>query len=272
MTSLNTETGIAETGSTRLHYEIAGQGAPLVLAHAGIADRTMWDGQVAAFAARYRVLRYDMRGYGRSRAAPGPFSHHRDLHGLLTYLEIEAAHLVGCSHGAATLLDFALSWPGRARSLVLVSPAVSGYRFRGEPPPAILELMAALGERDLERAAELAVRIWADGPKRTPDGVDRAVREQVREMGRVALRNQLPDAVAEDPLEPPALGRLSEIDHPTLIVAGGLDDDTVLDIADLLASEVRRAEKVIVPETAHMPNMEKPELFNERVLDFLRAL
>src|SRR5215217_5097869 len=68
------ETGMAAVNGTRIYYEAAGEGVPLVLVHAGIADSRMWEGQLAAFADRYQVIRYDMRGFGRTARAAGPCS------------------------------------------------------------------------------------------------------------------------------------------------------------------------------------------------------
>lgn len=262
--------GKADVPGASLAYEVVGEGPTLVLLHAGIADMTMWDAQVDALAEGYRVVRYDMRGYGDSPATPGPFSHRRDLFALLGSLGIEQAHLVGCSQGAATAIDFALEHPEMTTSLVLVSPAVNGYEFEGRPPQALLDLTGALARRDVAGAADLAARIWADGPARTPDQVDAGVREHIRAMSRVALRNLLPEAVAEDALEPPAIGRLAEVDVPTLAVVGDLDDASILDIADVIVDGIAGAEKVVIPGTAHMLSMEKPDVFAEVALGFLR--
>jgi pimeloyl-ACP methyl ester carboxylesterase len=255
--------GIAEIAGASLYYEIAGEGSCLVLAHAGIADRTMWD---------YRVIRYDMRGFGDSPMTPGPFSHRQDLFGLLDFLGIEQAHLIGCSNGGATVIDFALEHPEMASSLVLVASAVNGYQFSGAPPKPVLELMAALNKRNLDKAAELAAQIWVDGPQRTPDQLDLKVRERVKEMSRAALINQLPDAVSEEGLEPPATQRLPELDVPTLVVVGDLDDASILGIAEVLTGGIAGAKKMVIPGTAHMLAMEKPEAFNRVLLDFLQQV
>ena len=81
------ESGFAETDRASLYYEIVRNSEPLVLIHAGIADRKRWDGQLGALADRHQVIRYDMRGCGRSEASEGtPFSHHDDLRGCSTPL------------------------------------------------------------------------------------------------------------------------------------------------------------------------------------------
>ena len=122
-----------EVNGARLYYEDSGNGETLVLIHAGIADSRMWEGQLAAFARCYRVIRYDMRGFGRSEMGEGPYAHHRDLHALLDALGVERAHLVGCSMGGRTAIDFTLEYPARVRSLVLVGSAIGGAEIWGDP-------------------------------------------------------------------------------------------------------------------------------------------
>jgi pimeloyl-ACP methyl ester carboxylesterase len=263
------EGGLAEVNGASLYYDVASNGEPLVFVHAGIADHRMWDGQVEAFAERYRVVRYDMRGYGRSEAPVGaPFSHHDDLRGLLDFLFIERAILVGCSIGARTVIDFALAHPERVRVLALVCPTVSGFESDEEPPEEWDELVAADEAGDLERVSELEVRIWVDGPYRRPDNVDPAVRNLVGEMNLIALRNE-PDLGEERPAEPPAVNRLAEIQAPTLVVAGALDRPEVGARAELLGEIIPRTQKIVINGTAHVPSMEKPEEFNRVVMGFL---
>ena len=262
---------IASVAGAELSYDLTGEGPVLVLAHAGVADRTMWDEQVSAFAAHYRVLRYDLRGYGKSPPLAEPFSHHQDLFELLTRLGVTQAHLIGCSNGGMVMTDFTLAHPELAQSLVLVSSAVSGYEFSGEPPETILALMNALGSGDLDEAAEVAAQIWVDGPTRSPDQVDRAVRAQLKTMSRAALKTMLPGVEQPEGLEPPALGRLSEITVPTLIILGDKDDPSILEIGKILHTDIGGAKKVVISGAAHMVNLEKPEAFNQVVLNFLAS-
>ena len=265
----NVQTGMAPVNGAELYYKLTGEGPTLVLAHAGVADSTMWDEQVDAFATHYRVLRYDMRGFGKSSSAPGTFSHHQDLSILLDILGIAQAHFLGLSNGGMVVTDFALEYPEKVLSLVLVSSAVSGFEFKGEPPQTIVQLMNALGAEDLDGATEIAAQIWADGPLRTPEQVSGFVRERLKTMSRTALRNQLPNAAQPQGLEPPAWGRLREVTVPTLVVLGDKDDPSILEIGETLEHDINGAEKVVIPGTAHMLNMERPEAFNQLVLDFL---
>ncbi len=268
------ESDYAGIKDVRLYYEIAGAGPNLVLVHAGCTDRRMWDGQFLAFAQHYRVLRYDMRGYGNSSLTTGSFSNRDDLYHLLEFLSIQQAHFVACSMGGLAVTDFALEHPEEVKSLVLVSPALSGYPYEGPPPHPVLDLIAARQSGNLEQAAEIQAQIWADGFKRTADQVNAQVHELVRQMSLDALNNQK-DAIKEtgflmeEPLQPPAMDRLERITAPTLTIAADVDDDTVLAIADLLATRISGAKKAIIHEAAHLLNMEKPNEFNQIVLEFL---
>ncbi len=263
------QTGKAHLDGADLYYEVAGEGPAIVLAHAGFVDRRMWDDQFPVFAQQYRVVRYDRRGFGNSTLPSGPFSHRRDLHQLLKFLDIERVHLLGCSAGGAAVIDFALEHPEMAASLTLVDSALGGYQFQGDMPKPLQDLTTAIQTKDFDKAAELAVRIWIDGPHRTPDQVDARIRERGREMSRTALPNAF---VPEEPLQPPAIERLHEIAAPTLVIIGDLDDASIATIGDLLITRIAGARKVIISGAAHLPNMEKPEEFTQEVLTFLQQV
>lgn len=269
-----TQTGFADVNGARLRYEVAGDGHPLVLVHAGIADHRMWDDQFHVFAEHYRVVRYDMRGFGQSQPVPGPFSFSGDLYGLLKHLNIDRAHLIGCSMGGATCMNFTLEHPDMVSALVMVCSAPSGmpYESEGELPPIIQALIAADEAGDLERMNELEVRLWVDGLYRTAEQVNPVVRERVRDMNKIALQNAAEQGKLEPSPEGPAVGRLSEITVPTLVVVGEVDVPTTHAAAKLMAAHIPNAQQVVIKNTAHLPNMERPDEFNQIVLDFLRVV
>ncbi len=269
-------TGYIDTGDGKLYYEIGGEGHPetLVLNHAAFLDSGMWDDQWAAFTQHYRVLRYDMRGYGKSDPVNGPRTRRRDLYGLLQALGITHAHLLGCSMGGEIVVDLALEYPALAASLIVVNGTPSGFEPRGEPPPYLFEMIAATQQGDIERASELQLRIWVDGPHRTPDQVDLQARARASAMNRIFVANStwaIADLQPLNPLDPPAIRRLDEIRIPTLIVAGALDHAENLRAADVLAAGIQEAKQIFIPDAAHVPNMEQSALFNRAVLEFLGA-
>jgi 3-oxoadipate enol-lactonase len=267
---IKSEGGFVEVKGTRFYVESAGEGEPLVLLHAGITDSRMWDEQFTEFAQHFRVVRYDRRGFGRTetRSGAGAYSHREDLYELLRALEIERARLVGCSQGGKIATDFTLAHAKLTEALILVAPALGGFEFAGEEPEQLKELALADEAGDVERVGELELQIWVDGPRRKPHEVDSRLRERVREMNRIAL-NAPQDFGTEQPLEPPAVGRLKEIRVPTLVLVGDLDTPRTLAASRTLAEEIDGARMVIIEGAAHLPSMEHPAEFNRHVLSFL---
>jgi 3-oxoadipate enol-lactonase len=130
------------------------------------------------------------------------------------------------------------------------------------------EIDAVLAREGIPAAVECESRLWVDGPRRTPDQVDASVRERVRVMN-TAISLQPEEVGTRERLDPPAITRLGEITAPTLVVVGDGDVPDVIATADLLASRIAGARKVILPDVAHMLTMERPDTFNRLVLDFL---
>jgi pimeloyl-ACP methyl ester carboxylesterase len=259
----------------RIYYEIAGNGELLVLTHAGFVDSRMWDDQWNDFTQNYRVVRFDMRGFGKSNRAEAPINRRDDLYRLLTHLGITRAKLVGCSMGGEIILDFALEHPEMTSALVVVSAVPGGFEMQGKPPENLMEMITAIQQADLVLASELQNRLWIDGPFRQPDQVDPKIRERAAEMNRIALGNgtwMKIDTKPLNPLNPPAISRLDKLQVPTLIIAGQLDNSEILRAADVMANAIPGAQKVIMDDCAHLPNMEKPAEFNRIVLDFFHNL
>lgn len=263
--------GFAPVSNGSLFYEIVGEGQVLVLVHAGIADCRMWDGQMASFSASHRVVRYDVRGFGRSSIAEQDFSHHDDLRDLLEHLSVDRATILGVSMGGTLTIDFALAYHQIVSALVLVGTGPNGYdRWGDEIKEGWAEENAALEAGDMGRAIEINLRMWVDGPSRTPDEVNPGVRARVHEM----LAHNLPregEGEAQD-LDPPAAGRLDEIDAPTLVMVGDKDSPDIIAGSRLLAEGIGGARFEVMSGVAHVPNMEQPEEFNRIVLEFLDSV
>jgi pimeloyl-ACP methyl ester carboxylesterase len=262
--------GFAEVNGARLYYEVAGVGPALVLLHGYLLDSGQWDDQFTAMARHCQVVRYDARGFGRSTQPPEPFAPEEDLLGLLTFLGVDQAVLTGCSAGGAAVVDFALAHPERTRALVLVDSALSGFQFQGPPQPLIAEYRDARERGDVDRAVELALRFSTDG-RRQPEQVDQRAREHMRSM--MARQLSRPEVAAElRRQEPPAVGRLAEIQVPTLVVVGDEDVPAFQAVADLVAARVRDSRKVVIAQAGHHPNMEHAEQFNDLLVSFLTGL
>ena len=270
----NAASGFIDVDGGKIYYDICGSGPFLVLTHAGFVDSGMWDSQWEDFTRSYRAIRYDMIGYGKSSPAQGPRCRRDDLYHLLQQLGVERAMLLGCSMGGELTLDLALEHPQMAAGLVLVSSVPSGFQLQGAPPANLLEMMAAAQQGDLERASALQIRIWVDGPFRQPEQVDGRVRKQAAAMNRISVKNDTWARADLQPLRPlvtPAIERLDQVGVPTLIIDGALDDPEILRAGELMHKQIPGAKKIILPESAHVPNMEKPVDFNQAVLNFLNV-
>ena len=259
--------------SGELYYEESGEGPVVVLGHAGIADHTMWDDQVGPFSERYRVIRYDLRGFGRSSTPETGYAPHDDLRALLAHLDIERAALVGVSISGGIALDFALAHPEMLWALVPVAAGMDGYDWSADEALQRFgaEEKAAVEAGDIDRAVDLNVRLWVDGPGRGPEQVAHAVREKVRRMQRAIFERGEP-AGQPVPLEPLAITRLEDICAPTLAIVGDQDARALVEITDLIARRVPSAQKAVIRDTAHLPNIERPDEFNRLVLDFLASV
>jgi pimeloyl-ACP methyl ester carboxylesterase len=218
------QTAFAEVNGARLYYETAGAGQPLVFVHAGLADSGMWDDQFQFFADHFRVLRYDMRGFGQSQPVAGEYSHADDLMCLMQYLDVAKANLIGCSQGGAVILDFALERPAMASALVAVSSSPQGLELDMPASSQFTELQAAILSNDWARFLELSAQIWFDGEGRTPDQVDREARNRLLAMYHRRLQLSRVDRAQEKPpLQPSAASRVAELHLPTSILYDARD-------------------------------------------------
>jgi 3-oxoadipate enol-lactonase len=257
--------GYAPVSGGRLWYEVAGSGPAVVLVHAGLWDGRIWDDQMEPFAERHRVVRYDLRGFGRSDRFDRPFSERQDLVELMDRLEIERATLVGASVGGALAIDFAIEHPERVDALVLVAPGLSGDDTPDpeEVMPTFERMGQAVERGDLEGAVDAELEVWA--PLRTDPQVDARIRAIAQDN-----RHELTlDWKLDRRLEPPAAGRLGEIRARTLLIIGDSDLSVMDVIADKIVGGISGARKAVIAGADHLPNMRRPEEFNRLVLEFL---
>ncbi len=258
--------GIAEVNGTKLYYEMTGKGRNLVLIHGGLVDSRMWDEQFDEFAKTYRVLRYDMRGFGKSEFSMGPLSHVEDLYALLKFLKVEKASLMGLSLGSMVATDFTLEHPEMVERLILPAASLRGYQSpRNEKTVAIYR---AAEEQGMEKAIEMWMehQLFATG-KSNPD-YQRRMRAMLADNFRTW--GPTPAPIVWNWPQTPSIERLSEIKKPTLIIIGDRDVSNIVAIADVLQSKITGATKVVITGVSHHLNMEKPKEFNRVVLDFMK--
>jgi pimeloyl-ACP methyl ester carboxylesterase len=264
------QTEILAVNGARIAYQVEGSGEAVVLVHAGVANMSMWDDQVAGLRDQYRVIRYDCRGYGRTQTEKVPFSNRDDIAALLDHLGESSAHVVGLSRGGQIALDFAIEKAGRVRSLVFAAGGMSGYESPAWKPEEFEEPQRLEEAKDWEGLARWETQHWVNGPGQPADRVDPALRTRVHDW---ILSNYRAEKVAGEPqpLRPPAVERLSELQAPLLVVIGTLDEPETVDTCRYLAAHVPGARLEIFEGAAHMLNLEQPERFTRLIREFFAS-
>ncbi len=259
------DSGFVDVEGGKIFYEAAGQGPVIVMTHDGILHRETWNAQFAALSGRYRMVRWDRRGYGKSPTASSKFSHLDDLLAVMKALKIERATMMGCSAGSLITQYFAIQHPEMVTSLVLVGPIVSGAQFsehfrkrgdRGQPGEG------ATPEQNIDYWTMKDPWIMA------PESAE----------GRATMRALLvanpqdltaSSAPAIWPKDP-ALPRLGGIKVPTLIIVGEADIPDVHAHSGAIEAAIPGAKRIVLTHSGHLPQVEVPDAFNRAVLDFLR--
>jgi 3-oxoadipate enol-lactonase len=260
--------GFAPVKGTRLFYEVKGAGPAVALIHGGQLDCRMWDDQFTAFSQHFRVIRYDVRGYGGSFRPEMLYSDAEDLAALLDYLNVERVHLVGLSLGGRIAIDFAVAHPARVSSLTLAGPGLSGY----EPPDGTeTDLrMWNIIKAARDEGPEQATALWLKDPFMAPAMEQARLVPGLQRMARENAHCWLENPVLQRPPRPIAAARLGEIKVPTLLVIGDRDVPQIKATIETLERGISGAKKVSIKGAGHMVSMENPEAFNEAVLGFLR--
>jgi len=268
------QSGFADVNQAKLYYEMAGQGRPLVMIHAGVADNRQWNNEFAFFAQSHQVIRYDQRGYGKSEPIAGEFSHLADFVALLDTLQItEPLILMGCSMGGGLALDFALAHPARVKALLMVGSGPSGLELPVVTPPKFAEAEKAFEAGDLDLVAEIETQIWFDGQGRSPEQVNQPMRKLLYAMNRLALAHEVKQLGQRLPNSPtPAFERLHTLTVPVLVIVGAHDTPYILAAAEYLIKKLPSARKVVITDAAHLPNMDHPQEFQQIMQNFLGSL
>lgn len=260
--------GDAAVNGTRLYYERAGRGLPIVLVSGGgTLDRRQWDGQFDVLAGSFDVVRYDIRGIGRSARPDGECAHHDDLRALLQHLRISSAVICGVSFGGAIAIDFALDHPAMTSGLVL---GCAGVSSDPEGVDAVRALAAIVKADGVDHAIDLVI-----GLPTFISQANQTARSRIREIyldNRDVFEDGFRLATLWRPTTPPARSRLHTIAVPTLVVVGGRDHAATRTRADELVASIAGAEKIAIEEAAHMLNMDAPAALTRAIQAFVQRM
>lgn len=248
-----------------IDYSVEGEGPVLLLAHSLASDRTMWEPQLDLLKRRFKVVRFDIRGHGRSRATEPPYTMAglaADAAGVLDAVGAERATWVGLSLGGMIGLTLALAEPGRIERLV-VADATAGY-----PAPAHQmwrDRIAAVEAGGMQAVADGTLGRWFTQGfhEREPATIER-VRNMILGTDPKGFAGAAGAIIGYD-----ISGRLGEIACPTLILVGAEDQATPPAMSEALARGIRGAELEVIPGAAHISSIEQADTFNARLAQFL---
>jgi pimeloyl-ACP methyl ester carboxylesterase len=245
-----------------------GEGLPVVFLHAGVCDKRMWLDQMQAVA---HAVAYDRRGYGETTSPDEAFSHLDDLEAVLDALDIHAAVLVGCSMGGGLAVDFALAHPGRVIGLVLIGTSITGAPWSATAEERAIEMAEedAWERGDLDLLNKVQAHEWLDGPRSQSGRVGGSVRSLFLDMNDKALSKP---GLTQEEARPDAWGRVEQINSPALLIVGDEDFTALVDRHETLSETMPNAFAVVLEGVAHIPSIEKPDLVNSLLLQFLDAL
>jgi 3-oxoadipate enol-lactonase len=251
-----------------IHYELHGkEGAPwLVLSHSLACSVRMWDPQIAALKDRYRILAYDTRGHGGTEAPKGPYSLEQladDLFFLFQELKIKTAHYCGLSMGGMIGQTFALKYPGVFKTLTL---ADTTSRYPTEAWPTWLDRIKTAETKGMEPLAQPTLERWFTEPfrKKNPAAVE-AIRKLIVSTpvaGYAGCCHAIPKINLT--------ARLKEIKAPILVIVGADDPGTPPAMAKEIHENAPGSRLVVLPQAAHLANLEQPEGFTQALADFTR--
>ena len=247
--------------SVELAHDDVGDGAPLLLIHAGVCDRRMWEPQWEALTERFRTIRCDLRGFGETPLPPERFNPADDVIALLDTLGLDRVSVVAASFGGRVGLELAATWPQRVEKLVLLSGEWENVERDPELESFGEEEDQLLSDGDVDGAAELNVRTWV-GPEASDE-----VRSLVHTMQRHAFEVQL--AAGDDAEFEPREVDPSAVKAPTLLVSGGRDFAHFREVAAELGDRVPEAQHLELEWAAHLPSLERPRRVTRLLLHHL---
>jgi len=257
----------AKVNGIETHYEIHGsEGAPwLTFSHSLACSLRMWDGQVAEFKDRFRILAYDTRGHGASEAPKGPYSLDmlaEDLGQLLEHLEIKRTHYVGLSMGGMIGQTLVLKEPGLFDRVVL---ADTGHTQTPETRKQWEERIRTAETKGMQPLVQGTLERWFTEPFR------KSKPEVLKKIADLIQGTPVPGYVGccQAIARLNTTARLKEIKHPVLAIAG--EQDAAAPGTRYIGENVPGARLVMLAGAAHIANIEQAEAFNRALREFLSS-
>ncbi len=259
--------GYIEINDSKIYYEVYGKGEPILLIHAGLTDSRMWDYQIDDLSQRFKVIRFDQRGFGKSSVPEKKYNPIKDIITLMDSCQIYKANIVGISLGALQAIDLAIEFPERVKTLIISGASFPDWQL----PQDVLEKHIEFTQHVMENGPDSAIkRMLTDSfwSKTLPDKKykeGRQLFEQILQENKESFNvdwqlRELPIGL---------VNRLEQISCPTLMFRPENDMPSIIPIADTIAKKISNIKIVEIKDVSHLLNMEKPEEFNKTIIEFI---
>ncbi|MBN2135658.1 MAG: alpha/beta fold hydrolase [Acidobacteria bacterium] len=263
------DSGYIDVSGCKLFYEKTGTGTPIILVHDGLLHRETWDHQVPELAKRFMVIRYDRRGYGKSDIPKTKYSNTADLLAVYNHFNLkESAILMGCSAGSRIVMDFTLEHPDKVKAIILIGPVVSGFTSTSH--------MSNRGghlTKEIFNDHDRFLKYWFNVDPYNTSPKNKEARAEADRLLQANPQNlDFEKNYLSLPPARPALKNLGEIKVPALIIGGADDMPDVHAHIGAINAGIENSFREVVPDSGHLVHMEKPDVFNHLLFNFLNEI
>ena len=269
------QTNLIPAGKLQVHYQVQGKGSPILFLHAGYQEMGMWSQQVTYFKDYNTVITIDLPGHGETKGIDTTLLVKDVIRICMDSLHIPKASFVGLSMGGSCVQDFVLGYPERVEKVILVGSGLSGWSdvigMDTISKACFARMSDIAATHNLDSFAHAFTQIWGIGLGRTLQSVDSKMSGYVFQTTLTNLKQHPEDNRWPQLDSPRAAIRIREHQwqKPLLIIYGNQDLPFIRDVANWLHNSIPGSKELVVPNAAHMVNMEQPLLFNRAVRSFL---
>ena len=255
-----------EINGRNIYIKSSGNGEPIIFLHGSLLTSAMWDSQTEYFSKYYKTIAFDFCGYGKSDLPNDLYSDYEDLKIILDKMNIDKAIIAGCSYGGSVALDFTLKYPEYVEKLILITPAINGYKYPLKLTFESIKNFRNVHKLGIEKAAELFMnnKYWHYFiPK---NNISREMFKNIFIENKYFYNGNYSK---KQNLKPAAIKRLSEIKNNVLIIGSEDDSKFNKDAIKILCKKIEHAEKFEIKYCGHLPNMEKGEEINKIIEEYI---
>ena len=259
--------GFLQIDDSKIYYESYGQGEPIIFIHAGVTDSRMWKYQINDLSQNFNVILFDQRGFGKSSTPTKNYNPIQDILTLMDSCQIKNANIVGISLGALQAIDLAIEYPERVKTLIISGASFPDWQLFNDILNKHIEFTQYVIENGPDSAVNrmLTDPFWRESIPNEKYKDSRKLFEQILRENKNSFTvnwqlRELPVGLAD---------RLGQVNCPVLIFKPENEMESIKPIFDTIVNKVANIKVAEIANTSHLLNMEKPDEFNNAIINFL---